>query len=142
MDSVSCFLRTHHFWKLPLPCWPPARRAYGSESVALPSGNGGHFMTSGLPQKLGKCAMPGAHGPPRRKRTGYQNGLISDYIWGDTWFPPKPLFRVLAPPQADGVRRIDIYEPVCIGNTASTQIKWWDQICQQIFCIRELASLS
>jgi len=28
-------------------------------------------MTSGLRQKLGKCAMPGAHEAPRRKRTGY-----------------------------------------------------------------------
>ena len=24
MGSASCFLRTPHFWKLPLPCWPPA----------------------------------------------------------------------------------------------------------------------
>jgi hypothetical protein len=21
MGSASCFLRTPHFWKLPLPCW-------------------------------------------------------------------------------------------------------------------------
>jgi hypothetical protein len=29
--------------------------------VALPSGNGGCFMTSGYRQKLGQCAMPGTH---------------------------------------------------------------------------------
>jgi hypothetical protein len=25
------------------------------------------------------------------------------YTWGDTLFPPKPLFRIFTPPQADGV---------------------------------------
>ena len=47
--------------------------AYGSESVALPSGNGGHFMTSGLRQKLGKCAMPGAHQRPPEELGVYQS---------------------------------------------------------------------
>jgi hypothetical protein len=62
--------------------------AYGSESVALPSGNGGLFMTSGLRQKPGKCHMPGAHEVPRRKQTRYQSGsnlchkeyCISDFV--------------------------------------------------------------
>ena len=35
--------------------------AYDPESVALPSVSGGHFMSSGLHQRLGKRAMPGAH---------------------------------------------------------------------------------
>jgi len=52
---------------------------YGSESVALPSGKGGHFATSGLCQKLGKCAMPGAHEASRRKRTGYTIILRLDF---------------------------------------------------------------
>ena len=53
---------------------------YGSESVALPSGNGGHFATSDLCQKLGKCAMPGAHEASRHtKRTGYTMILRLDF---------------------------------------------------------------
>ena len=61
MGSASCFLRTPHFWKLPLPCWPPARRAYASESVALPSGNGGRFMTSNHSVRSSASAPCQAH---------------------------------------------------------------------------------
>jgi len=53
MGSASCFLRTPHFWNLPLS-------RLGVIGVALPSGNGGRFYFQPLSQKNGACVMPGA----------------------------------------------------------------------------------
>jgi hypothetical protein len=64
---VRCSLRT---WVLPHASFrrPISGNCPCLVGVALPSGNGGYFITSGLCQKLGKCAMPGTHQRPPAER--------------------------------------------------------------------------